>query len=731
MISWLRRYRDGGDRLLRVLLRYEHLLPIVIGVVYWAISRGFPGPAYQQDEIGYLVNGAFFAGHVIDGYSSYFAGYSLLLAPLFALLGDPAHIWQGVMVVNAILWAGAFFLLARLLEVLAPDCSPGRRFVALALAAVYPAWPVMAGYAFSQSAFVFVFVASALAFVRRDERTAYTVLPFSMWVGFLFWIHPTAIAVCGASVIAIAVEAWRTRKVGTLLVHLTAVLALVVAYKAGVQPWMMHAMTPAGYEARTHYPSAALILHMANSVRFWRDWILVFAGQFVYLIVATFGWALIGLGVWVKAIFASFVSTADGGTARSERRPLLEIYLLVSLLAVMALAATSFASQLGGPNTSDEWFYGRYLEGVLLPLLGLGLAKAGSVKLRLRTLSAIALTMFVVAVFIQSLPNGTTQPNLINVAGFWPYAVARSSHLIPWVSVGALAVLLNIGMPRSAFLIPIVLFAFASMAKIELKWHSAIVRGYSKPTAMVSYVRNNFRKGTCVGFDPSLPQGAPSLQVERIRLYSFYLFDYGYRRMSFSEWDGMCKEGPFFSFSDDYIGRGGVRVLGRESSSGLYLYAHEDHLPSQKMEQTQGGVVWVESGGSLDCLRAGCFTRSALEMVRFSKVGVLNGAALVADGKPGVLFYGPYVPLEKGKYVLKLSAAIEYAKGAVLEVVSKAGGAVHAQLDLGVYPPGFDGTVSVPFELENRAGDLEVRLRIQADSKLQVKAYEVTLERDR
>lgn len=154
MISSLRHYRDGGERLLRVLLRYEHLLPIVIGVVYWAMSRGFPGPAYQQDEIGYLVNGAFFAGHVSDGYSSYFAGYSLLLAPLFALLGDPAHIWQGVMVVNAILWAGAFFLLARLLEVLAPDCSPGRRFGALALAAVYPAWPVMAGYAFSQSAFL-------------------------------------------------------------------------------------------------------------------------------------------------------------------------------------------------------------------------------------------------------------------------------------------------------------------------------------------------------------------------------------------------------------------------------------------------------------------------------------------------------------------------------------------------------------------------------------------------
>ena len=85
------------------------LVALIIGIIYFVVNLDVSGPAYQQDEIGYLVNGAFFAGHVIDGFSSYHAGYSILLAPLFAIFDDPGLIWKGVLLVNALLLVRVVF----------------------------------------------------------------------------------------------------------------------------------------------------------------------------------------------------------------------------------------------------------------------------------------------------------------------------------------------------------------------------------------------------------------------------------------------------------------------------------------------------------------------------------------------------------------------------------------------------------------------------------------------
>ena len=51
--------------------RQDLFFAFIIGIVYYIANLDVSGSAYQQDEIGYLVNGAFFAGYIIDGFSSY------------------------------------------------------------------------------------------------------------------------------------------------------------------------------------------------------------------------------------------------------------------------------------------------------------------------------------------------------------------------------------------------------------------------------------------------------------------------------------------------------------------------------------------------------------------------------------------------------------------------------------------------------------------------------------
>ena len=270
-------------------------VPFLIGIIYWLVNRRFGGPAYQQDEIGYLVNAAFLAGYIVDGYSSYHAGYSIFLAPLFALLDEPDKVWKGVQLINSLFWVGTFYLLDAVLKNALPSVVLPRRVLAIAISATYPAWLVMAGYAFSQSAFVFFYMASTLALFRWRPEKPSSVLFHTALVGFLFCIHPTAAGVVAASTIVVAVGSWMSGRYGSLLLHLLLVLGMVIGYKAGFQPWMMNVMTPEGYDARGHYPSLAAILSSAASARFWRDWFLVIFGQLAYLSIASLGFFVAGV----------------------------------------------------------------------------------------------------------------------------------------------------------------------------------------------------------------------------------------------------------------------------------------------------------------------------------------------------------------------------------------------------------------------------------------------------
>lgn len=542
----------------------EPFLALGMGLGFLLINWSFEGPAYQQDEVGYLVKGAFFGGYVIDGFSSYHVGYSLLLAPVFWLASGPIAAFKGTLIVNALIWALTLWGLAAFLEEL--DVPRRRRAFALLACAVYPSFVCFSGFALSQGAFAGCFVLSLVSFSRwlKGGESRLLVL-HSGAVSYLFWIHPTGLAVIGASLIAMVWVFIKRRKVAPLLSHLTLLLIATGFYKGWLDPWMQALMTPKGFEPRIHYPSTGDLFAMLSRPEFLRDLTLGFLGQGLYLSVASMG--AVGMGLWVLYSWVRCANQSDN----VQKRVAVAIYIFFSLLLVMVAGDLNFA--VLGPYTLDEWFYGRYNEGVILPLLALGLISQKPFP-GLRPLLGLILVMILVAGLIQKEATSLAI-NPLNMLAFWPTTLTDwlkigGSPLI-WFGMGGLGLgLLMIPSPalRLAFIAPVWIACVGS----HLNWHQALLQGGSKPSSLIQTVRTQYPKGSCVGFDPVLPDHPTGQVFERIRLYSYYLYDYRFQRITPSNWVTQC-EGPLFSFESLSAEIAKLQMLGREEGTGLTLWA--------------------------------------------------------------------------------------------------------------------------------------------------------------
>jgi hypothetical protein len=535
---------------------------VAIGCAYLAVSWHISGPAYLEDEIGYLTNAAFLAGHRIDAASSFHAGYSLFIAPTF-LFSDPSLVWKGVLTINAVLWAANFVMLYKIMRRLLPHTDERRVLAATIVSALYPTWIVSSAYAFATTAFVAVFLASILALFLWKRDNPVSILPHSILIGYLYWVHPTGAAVALASVLVVALDCWQRRDAKPIVLHLASVIALVVAYQRGVHPWIVSAMTPSGYAAQSHYPTLASALETLVTAHGLAVSSLLLFGQFAYFVVASFGIAFVGLIFCMREALTprgDVHSSAPQGDARV-------VYLLIGTapIAVMALASISFFQNENFEG--NYWIYGRYLEGAILPVLVIGFAVFRA-DIRL-----VVLSIYLVATGLLldlMVPSGA-EHNIVNTVSFWPQYLSANAGFFVWMLIGALAVA---GVARYGRRVAIALMVLTFPLSVyrQTVWHDWLVTNFSMPSSLVQTIRNTVPSGSCVGVNPVLPAGATFFQSERYHLNSFYLFDYAYRRMSPAEWLQQCN-GPYLSYNVSGLNEiAGIHAVARDPESGLLLF---------------------------------------------------------------------------------------------------------------------------------------------------------------
>jgi hypothetical protein len=566
------------------------IISVLVGIAVFFLNYAIQGPMIQGDEGSYLANAAAIAGFHNDMASSYNAGYSILIAPAFWVADTPTEAWMFVKAINALLLACITLLLWMISRRLAPKVDLKARLAAVVLVTLYPMWVVMSGYSFAQIAFVAVFLLVTLVFMNAVHGGVVAWILLGIASGFLYWGHPTAVATLIAISISSAYIAWVRGRWSLLLTLLLSIAVMIIAYRDGIVPWLHDRMTISGSPANLHYPGIKRLLSTFLTFDGLQEVVARIGGHIFYLSIGTVG--LIWLGLISLIAKAHKIKKHVWNDEVLGYRAL-AVFLVLSLTGTLVLSALFFSSAQGAQRL-DHWMYGRYVEGVIAPILLIGTL---SFSLWRVSLWSIPIAIFG-AVLLAMNFNDYTNVARFNISAFWQDFWLREQGLWAWLVSGCVLVGVAGALPRrwGIFLI-FAIFVYSNY--LQIKWHKAASDNAAMRWESALSVRKTFLPGTCVGFDYS---GIDSYQKHVFWFdFAFQLFDYKLMRMSVDRWLEKCG-GPLFSYDKDLDEQGyDVYPLALSPYGGPTLWlkgrpSTDDVYPMSVSERSPGLARTLGSG---------------------------------------------------------------------------------------------------------------------------------------
>jgi len=213
-----------------------------VAAFYTPFAAHSPGPILYSDSMEYLGTARTLVGAgqpVNFDYSAATAsGYSLLLAPAYAVTTDPHAVFVYAMVLNVLLGASIFvgaYLLARDAFRLDHRWS----LLAGAVAAVYPGYLLQTGQVWPEvllAAEVLWWLVLLARFL--DGGRLVTAAAFGILTGFTWTTHRRMVAVVVTTLILLAFVAWRRRDRRAGAVLAAALAALVIGLTHVLEHWL-------------------------------------------------------------------------------------------------------------------------------------------------------------------------------------------------------------------------------------------------------------------------------------------------------------------------------------------------------------------------------------------------------------------------------------------------------------------------------------------------------------
>ena len=350
-------------------------LTLLIGV-HLVLSAPMRVPIIHPDELGYLENARFLARGGLRSETEYYPGFSLLLVPLWWMSRAPALIYRQTLELEAVLAAAGGWVTWRLTSHLAPALAGWRRIVAVALVVAYPPFLLYGNVALAETMFVAVFglVVLAAAHALPSRRPA-PWLALGVSSGVLTMVHPRGLAVVvAATLMGLLVLGFRRSSVSPLAA-LTAGLGVSLA----ATRWLVtYVKGPVSNGFAAYRPDG--VISKSLSAHGMASLAAELAGQLFYLSIATLGLVPLALLLGGRSLLR---------VLRGDRRSTTLVQGFVTLAFIGVWTLSSLFMNLG--DRADKLIYGRYNEGVIVPLLVIALADVFGVSVieRVRHVRAV------------------------------------------------------------------------------------------------------------------------------------------------------------------------------------------------------------------------------------------------------------------------------------------------------------------------------------------------------
>ena len=665
-----------------------------VALVVFLVNLGVRGPMIQPDEGSYLANAAALAGFPNDLESSYHAGYSMIIAPAFWLAETPQGVWLAVKAINALLFAltvAGLWLTAKQLKPNADDKSTA---IATGLVSLYPMWLVMSGYSFAQIAFVPAFLFMFLAYLRAITGGLWAWTGLGLISGFLYWIHPTAIVPIIAVLAGAAYIALSRRNFVLFAGLLLGLVPMGLIYPLGIVPWLHAHMNISGLPPILHYPGLAELLAPLTSFDGLHSIITHASGQLFYLSVGTFG--LVWLGLFSVTPWARDSAASDHDTPLQNTA--IAILAGISLFGVIGLSVLIYASLPLAEHRLDHWIYGRYVEGVIAPILLLGVLTPSFRKLLWVVPIATVCAMIL---WVDLVDYTHVAP--FNISAFWQDFWLREQGLWVWLASGCSLIVVVALLPRKMAMAAVGLI-FAGSSYLQLDWHKSASEAAMGRWSAALQIREQFVPGTCVGFEHT------GIDSYGKRVFwsdiGFALFDYPMKRMTSAQWSESC-DGPLLSYQKD-IGIEGVAVY-------PLALSHQGGPGAWARGTPPAGLSPISWDG---------------EAPIRSQVGSRKGSGIESDGRDGFLIFGPYQPIMAGTYDLQVTGRV-HSNGDKIEVdlVEHPSGTTLARFKgLGNHRGADDSRLlQSRVVVRNDVAELEVRVHVEEDAEVYIDGYSLKL----
>lgn len=699
---------DAGDRYGTDALA----LATITFLSYLALIWQFSGPTYLMDEIGYLANAATLSGRTIDAGSSYYLGYSLFLLPGFLLFNEPALIWKSVLVTNSLLFAIAIFLLHRMSGLFSNDRR--LRIIAVFLCALYPAYPTMAGYAYSTPGIVLVHVAACWALCRCASAPKAGLVIFALLVGFLNWIHPTGLPITLAALICLFVMAWLNRKLmPVIVVSALTIVLMILVFRMVLNPLLLDMMTPDGFEPRLHYSSAADQLKPLFTPGGAVEFVTRFLAQIGIVLIASLAVASAG------AVYVFKRLALIGKVARRDPTDRIAFlaFISLSLLGVAALTAIIFTKPSIYYN--NYWVHGRYIDGVLAPFLLVSLLVSAP-RLQRLLVTLIVLAPLLVLYWAVGQEFGFTDE--VELPSFWPQTAFPLEPVGIWFLSGAVACLIALALPRPVVK-GILVGLFVYCISNQVSWHHQSYRASANPTDLYRLVSDRTAAGNCVAFSPSGRDDIGNRPYERFNQLSFYLMNHAYRRMALADWAENC-DGPYLTYDDEgaFAGIDAVRVA-QGLDTGLRVYAKNASAEASHETYRRIFIRTPDNDGAVSYI-----ARVNAEDLRGRiGAGVLTGGVIKTTGGEGHLFYGPYGLLEAGKLSVTVHGRARNVEGSQIDLVTDGGKTIHGAFPLQLSGSADGVLAKGEIDLPAALQDFELRMYVGSDADIEFSHYDLEM----